>query len=85
MTVFVGQQPIGTISAPDAALFTDFARAAAVFDEHPALPLYLVHTSDGVNIAQIPLPDRTEIHDDEAAFHLNWPNAADKPITVARG
>jgi hypothetical protein len=85
MTVFVGQQPIGTISAPDAALFADFARAAAVFDEHPVLPLYLVHTSDGVNIAQIPLPDRTEIHDDEAAFHLNWPNAADEPTTVARG
>jgi hypothetical protein len=85
MTVFVGQQPIGTISAPDAALFADFARAAAVFDEHLALPLYLVHTSDGVNIAQIPLPDRTEIHDDEAAFHLNWPNAADEPTTVARG
>jgi hypothetical protein len=50
-----------------------------------ALPLYLVHTSDGVNIAQIPLPDRAEIHDDEAAFHLSSPNATDEPTAVARG
>jgi hypothetical protein len=73
ITVHVGQESIGTISPDDAAHFAEFVRAANIFDELLVLPASIFHASDGVNIAEIPLPDRTEIPDDEAAFHLHWP------------
>ena len=54
---YIGEQRLGTLAQSDAAPFAEFFIAAELFDEDLVLRGALIHTADGVDILQIPLPN----------------------------
>lgn len=70
VTAYIGDRPVGTLSARDGDLFASFFDAAALLDEDPVLPGHLTHTADGIDILEIPRPDPARIDDDVTADYL---------------